>query len=179
MHDIRQIRDDPEAFDAALGSARGRGLRRRAILTLDSARRAVATRMQEAQNRRNEASKAIGAAMGKMKKSMGEDLAPVLKYENPGDATNDGGMHAFKAEVAELKNDIARTGAGGAQAYRPVAGRARRASQPARCRCARWRGRGRQRRSGALGHAAHIRFRAEGTCRSRPGARPRLRNRRD
>lgn len=61
MHDIRLIRDNPAAFDAAM-ARRGVVSPSAAILALDTERRAVATRMQEAQNRRNEASKAIGAA---------------------------------------------------------------------------------------------------------------------
>ena len=64
MHDIKFIRENPEAFDAGL-ARRGLAAQSAAILSLDSERRAVATRMQEAQNRRNEASKLIGAAMGK------------------------------------------------------------------------------------------------------------------
>jgi len=63
MHDIRLIRENPQAFDDAL-ARRGVEPVASAILAMDTARRAVATRMQEAQNRRNEASKAIGAAMG-------------------------------------------------------------------------------------------------------------------
>ena len=84
MHDIRLIRDNPEAFDAAL-ARRGAAASAAAILELDSRRRAVATRMQEAQNRRNEASKAIGAAMGRGDKDQAE---------------------ALKAEVAELKQAL-------------------------------------------------------------------------
>jgi seryl-tRNA synthetase len=84
MHDIRLIRENPVAFDAAL-ARRGVEPQSAAILTLDTARRAVATAMQEAQNRRNEASKAIGAAMGKGDKDEAERL---------------------KAEVAELKNTL-------------------------------------------------------------------------
>ncbi len=81
MHDIRLIRDDPAAFDAAI-ARRGVEPLSASILALDSARRAVATAMQEAQNRRNEASKAIGAAMGR------------------GDAAE---AERLKAEVAEIK----------------------------------------------------------------------------
>ena len=81
MHDIRLIRDDPESFDAAL-ARRGVEPSSAAILALDAERRAVATRMQEAQSRRNEASKAIGKAMGQ------------------GDTDT---AEALKAEVAELK----------------------------------------------------------------------------
>jgi seryl-tRNA synthetase len=76
MHDIRLIRDDPAAFDAAL-ARRGLGGSSVAVLALDAERRAVATKMQEAQGRRNEASKAIGAAMGRGD----QDEAERLKTE--------------------------------------------------------------------------------------------------
>jgi seryl-tRNA synthetase len=81
MHDLRAIRENPEAFDAALG-ARGAEPAAGHILALDERRRAVTTRLQEGQARRNEASKAIGAAMGK------------------GDTET---AEALKAEVAQLK----------------------------------------------------------------------------
>lgn len=64
MHDIRLIRENPQAFDAAL-ARRGTDGAAEAILAADTARRGVATRMQEAQNQRNAASKAIGAAMAR------------------------------------------------------------------------------------------------------------------
>ncbi|MDE2621245.1 MAG: serine--tRNA ligase, partial [Sphingomonadales bacterium] len=82
MHDIKLIRDNPEAFDAGL-ARRGVEPQSAQILALDAERRAVATRMQEVQGRRNEASKAIGAAMGKGDKDEAERL---------------------KAEVATLKD---------------------------------------------------------------------------
>src|SRR4051794_43400 len=59
MHDIRLIRDDPAAFDAAL-TRRGAAPASGALLALDERRRAIATALQAAQGRRNEASKAIG-----------------------------------------------------------------------------------------------------------------------
>ena len=84
MHDIRQIRDNPAAFDAAL-ARRGVEPVSADILALDTQRRAVATQMQEAQSRRNDASKAIGAAMGRGDKDEAERL---------------------KAEVAALKDTL-------------------------------------------------------------------------
>ena len=84
MHDIRLIRDNPEAFDAAL-ARRGVAPVSEALLALDAQKRRVPTRMQEAQNRRNEASKAIGAA----KARKAEDEAAALM-----------------AEVAELKQQL-------------------------------------------------------------------------
>ena len=84
MHDIRLIRENPEAFDAGL-ARRGLEPKSSAILALDAERRDVATRMQVAQSRRNDASKAIGAAMGK-----GDTAA----------------ADALKAEVADLKDSL-------------------------------------------------------------------------
>ncbi len=84
MHDIRMIRDNPDAFDAALAR---RGLEPVAaeILALDEKRRALTTQLQESQSRRNEASKAIGQAMGHGDTQKAEQL---------------------KAEVAELKQTM-------------------------------------------------------------------------
>ncbi|WP_156839948.1 serine--tRNA ligase [Novosphingobium aquimarinum] len=84
MHDIRLIRSDPEAFDAAL-ARRGVAPVAAGLVAIDEERRAVATRMQELQSRRNDASKAIGKAMGQ-----GDSAA----------------AEALKAEVAEIKQTL-------------------------------------------------------------------------
>ncbi|HKX80381.1 MAG TPA: serine--tRNA ligase [Novosphingobium sp.] len=84
MHDIRLIRENPAAFDAGL-ARRGAEPASAALIALDEERRSVSTRMQESQARRNEASKAIGQAMGK------------------GDGAT---AEALKAEVAALKDEL-------------------------------------------------------------------------
>ncbi len=61
MHDIRLIRDQPEAFDAGL-ARRGLAPMSAELLALDERRRALLTELQAGLARRNEASKAIGAA---------------------------------------------------------------------------------------------------------------------
>ena len=61
MHDIRLIRDDPAAFDAAL-ARRGLPPRAAELVGFDERRRAIATEAQVAQARRNEVSRAVGAA---------------------------------------------------------------------------------------------------------------------
>lgn len=61
MHDIRTIRENPEGFDAAL-ARRGLAGQAVALAGLDEARRRAATELQAALARRNDASKAIGAA---------------------------------------------------------------------------------------------------------------------
>ena len=81
MHDIAFIRQNPGAFDAGL-ARRGAEPQADRILALDARRREVTTALQQAQSRRNEASKAIGQAMGQ------------------GDTEK---AEALKAEVAEIK----------------------------------------------------------------------------
>ena len=76
MHDIRLIRDNPHAFDTSL-ARRGVAPVSATLVALDERRRALITEAQLGQARRNEASKAIGAAMAKGDK----DVAEALKAE--------------------------------------------------------------------------------------------------
>jgi seryl-tRNA synthetase len=71
MHDIRLIRENPDAFDAAM---RRRGLPPHAINfgLMDAARRTVAHQAQQKQQRRNEVSRQIGAA-----KKLGQDTTEL------------------------------------------------------------------------------------------------------
>lgn len=64
MFDIRTIRDDPDAFDVGM-KARGLEPQAERLLALDAARRDHIAAVQEAQTRRNAASKAIGQAKAK------------------------------------------------------------------------------------------------------------------
>ncbi|WP_299414893.1 serine--tRNA ligase [uncultured Sulfitobacter sp.] len=64
MHDIRAIRDNPDAFDAAL-ARRGDAALSSQILTLDTARRAKIQAAEVAQADQNAASKQVGAAKAK------------------------------------------------------------------------------------------------------------------
>ncbi len=66
MHDLKTVRDDPRAFEAAL-ARRGEGLAEQArqLAQLDSQHRALIQRLQELQARRNEASKQIGQLKAK------------------------------------------------------------------------------------------------------------------
>ena len=61
MLDIKWIRENPEALDRALASRRAEPESAR-LIALDEARRAHITKLEEAQARRNAASKEIGAA---------------------------------------------------------------------------------------------------------------------
>ncbi|UPY38264.1 serine--tRNA ligase [Sediminicoccus sp. KRV36] len=62
MHDIRAVRADPAAFDAAM-ARRGLPAQSAMLLALDDARREAIRGTEAAQTRRNELSRDIGAAM--------------------------------------------------------------------------------------------------------------------
>jgi len=64
MHDIKAIRDNPEAYDAAWAK-RGLAPQSSAILAIDQRLRAAQTAGQEAQSKRNDASKLIGQTKGR------------------------------------------------------------------------------------------------------------------
>ena len=64
MHDVKAIRDNPQAYDAAWAK-RGLAGQSAAILAIDQRLRAAQTAGQEAQSKRNEASKLIGQAKGR------------------------------------------------------------------------------------------------------------------
>lgn len=86
MHDIRAIRDDPAAFDAAL-ARRGLAPQSGRILGLDADRRARINAAETAQADQNRASKEVGAA-----KARGDEAA----------------FERLRLLVSEAKADIAR-----------------------------------------------------------------------
>jgi seryl-tRNA synthetase len=86
MHDIRAIRDNPNAFDAAL-ARRGLAPMAGALLTMDGERRARITAAETAQAEQNRASKEVGAA-----KARGDEA----------------GFARLRALVAEKKAEVAR-----------------------------------------------------------------------
>jgi seryl-tRNA synthetase len=85
MHDIKAIRDNPEAFDRGL-ARRGLPPQAKVLIEADQKKRDCQTRLQEAQNRRNALSKSVGDAMKAGEKAKADSI---------------------KAEVAALKDAIA------------------------------------------------------------------------
>jgi seryl-tRNA synthetase len=107
MHDIKAIRDDPEDFDDRL---RRRGLSPQAesLIALDEKRRAAIAALQSAQERRNAASKEIGAALARKDAGAADDLraevaglkATMLELE----AAERAAGKALEAELAAIPN---------------------------------------------------------------------------
>jgi seryl-tRNA synthetase len=73
MHDIRAIRENPQAFDEGL-ARRGLPPKADSLIALDESRRAAILELQKAQERRNAASKEIGAAMARKDAAAANDL---------------------------------------------------------------------------------------------------------
>jgi seryl-tRNA synthetase len=84
MHDIKSIRDNPQAFDAGL-KRRGLEPMAQSLLAIDEKRRAAILKSEQAQARRNSASKEIGEARK---------------------AKDDARAAALMAEVTELKTTM-------------------------------------------------------------------------
>ena len=94
MHELKYIRENSETFDAAL-ARRGVEAVSSDIVDFDTQKRAIQTELQECQARRNEASKAIGAAMGQGDK----DKAEALKAQV-------GGLKTKLAELEERERAV-------------------------------------------------------------------------
>jgi seryl-tRNA synthetase len=95
MHDIKTIRDNPAAFDEGL-RRRGAEPLAEALLALDARRRGAQTRRDELQQRRNAASKEIGAAKAKKQ----DDVAAKLMAEVAALKDQTGAVEAEERDAA-------------------------------------------------------------------------------
>jgi seryl-tRNA synthetase len=101
MHDIRTIRDNPDAFDAAL-KRRGLAPLAAQLLDIDRRRRAAITESEQTQARRKALSKQIGAARGR------GEAADALMTEVGGlDAVQKAAEQKASAADAELEAILA------------------------------------------------------------------------
>jgi seryl-tRNA synthetase len=94
MHDIRAIRETPDAFDAAL-ARRGDAPKSAEILALDEARRAMINAAENAQAEQNKASKLVGAAKAKGDEAEFERLRALVTEKK----TEVASMHAQAKEL--------------------------------------------------------------------------------
>ncbi|WP_299603243.1 serine--tRNA ligase [uncultured Tateyamaria sp.] len=90
MHDIRAIRENPAAFDAAL-ARRGDAAMSSSLLALDEARRAKILAAETAQAEQNKASKEVGAAKGRGDEDEFQRLRALVSEK--------------KAEIAQMQEE--------------------------------------------------------------------------
>jgi seryl-tRNA synthetase len=111
MHDVRAVREDPEAFDRGL-ARRGAAPLSPRILELDAQLRAAQTSLQTAQSRRNEASKLIGAAKARKDEAAAaelmaevEGLKAAMSVSSAEEATLGAELRALLASIPNLPAD--------------------------------------------------------------------------
>jgi seryl-tRNA synthetase len=107
MYDIKWIRDNPEAFDRGLKRRRLEPLSAK-LIKLDETRRALITKLEQVQARRNAASKEIGQAKAKKdeakaKKLMAE-MAELKTSISAMEAEEKQAIAALDKELAQIPN---------------------------------------------------------------------------
>ncbi len=107
MFDIRWIRENAEAFDAALGR-RGVEPQAERLLGLDDNRRTHVTKLQEAQETRNAASKEIGRAKAsgdeEAARQATEQVAKLKSFIQSGEEEEKNLSGILDASLSELPN---------------------------------------------------------------------------
>ncbi|MEQ6247634.1 serine--tRNA ligase [Sulfitobacter sp. HNIBRBA3233] len=101
MHDIRAIRENPDAFDAAL-ARRGDAAMSSAILELDAARRAKIQAAETAQADQNAASKQVGAAKAKGDEAEFERLRALVGEKKAEVAAMQAEAKALDAQLTDM-----------------------------------------------------------------------------
>jgi seryl-tRNA synthetase len=99
--DLKLIRDNPEAFDAALAK-RGVEPLSSAILALDTERRQTVTTLQEAQSRRNQISKDVGKAKAAKREAEAQKLMTEVAALKDAIATGEARDKEISAKLDEL-----------------------------------------------------------------------------
>ncbi|MFX0547109.1 serine--tRNA ligase [Roseovarius sp. S1116L3] len=105
MHDIRAIRDNPAAFDAAL-TRRGGAAASADILALDEARRAKIAAAEGAQSEQNKASKEVGAAKAKGDEAEFERLRALVGEKKAEVAQMQAEAKALDAQLTDMLMEL-------------------------------------------------------------------------
>ena len=109
MHDLKTIRENPTAFDAAL-ARRGASPLAAQIVALDERRRAVLTQVQDGQARRNEASKALAekeTVLNSTISGLKEELSKLRRETSDQDASAKSAMAKMEQDRAAALKELA------------------------------------------------------------------------
>ena len=105
MHDIRAIREAPEAFDAAL-ARRGDASMSSEILTLDQSRREKILAAETAQAEANKAAKEVGAAKGRGDEAEFQRLRALVSEKKQDIAALQDEAKALDAQLTDMLSRI-------------------------------------------------------------------------
>ena len=90
MFDIKWIRDNPDAFDAAMSQRKNVSVRSSDLIAIDERRRAIIVKLNEAQEKRNSLSKQIGQAKAQKDEAKAQalmaEVAALKEYIPAGEA---------------------------------------------------------------------------------------------
>jgi seryl-tRNA synthetase len=90
MFDIKWIRDNPDAFDAAMSQRKNVSVRSSDLIAIDERRRAIIVKLNEAQEKRNSLSKQIGQAKAQKDEAKAQalmaEVAALKEYIPTGEA---------------------------------------------------------------------------------------------
>jgi seryl-tRNA synthetase len=103
MHDIRSIRENPEAFDAAL-ARRGVSAQSAGLIELDASRRSYETDQQARKAAKNDLSKRIGQAMAAKNFTLAEDMKLEASMSSDQDQLAQDYADKLNAALATLPN---------------------------------------------------------------------------
>ncbi len=107
MFDIKWIRDNADVFDAGL-ARRGVGPQAERLMALDETRRQHLTKLQEAQSRRNAASKEVGKAKAQKDDETAQrlmaEVASLKEFIQGGEAQERTLTQALEMALSELPN---------------------------------------------------------------------------
>jgi seryl-tRNA synthetase len=108
MHDIRSIRDNPNAFDEGL-TKRGLAPLSAGLIALDERRRAAIAALQAAQERRNALSKEIGQAKAKKDEARAAELMAEVAHLKDGAPALEAAEREASAALDKALADIPNT----------------------------------------------------------------------
>lgn len=106
MFDIKWIRDNPDAFDAAMSQRKNVSVRSSDLIAIDERRRAIIVRLNEAQEKRNSLSKQIGQAKAQKDEAKAQALMAEVAALKDFIPTGEAEERAVEKELRDILSAI-------------------------------------------------------------------------
>ena len=106
MFDIKWIRDNPDAFDAAMSQRKNVSVRSSDLIAIDERRRAIIVKLNEAQEKRNSLSKQIGQAKAQKDEAKAQALMAEVAALKEFIPTGEAEERAVEKELRDTLSSI-------------------------------------------------------------------------
>ena len=106
MFDIKWIRDNPDAFDAAMSQRKNVSVRSSDLIAIDERRRAIIVKLNEAQEKRNSLSKQIGQAKAQKDEAKAQALMAEVAALKEFIPTGEAEERAVEKELRDILSAI-------------------------------------------------------------------------